>query len=65
VSKESIALASKDPTAYLKNKDPMDEEAKNEIKIVTGKDLRRVVATNLPLDYGMNQEDLANYIILQ
>lgn len=64
VSKESIALASQDPTRHLKNADPANGIGKEE-KIVTGKDLRRVVATNLPLDYGINQEDLANYIIIK
>lgn len=34
-----------------------------EEKIVTGKDLRRVVATNLPLEYGLDQVDLCNYLI--
>jgi hypothetical protein len=65
VSKESIALASQDPSVHLKNADPLKSDIKKEAKIVTGKDLRRVVATNLPLDYGLNQEDLANYLIIK
>ena len=61
VSKESLDLASKDPTLGMKSSNPLAGD-KNE-KIVTGKDLRRVVATNLPLEYGLDQVDLCNYLI--
>lgn len=63
VSKESLELASKDPTKDLKHKDPSQTIAEQDQKIVTGKDLRRIVATNLPLDYGIDHEDLGYYII--
>lgn len=66
VSKESLELATKDPTKNMKSLDDASgANGKIDEKIVTGKDLRRVVATNLPLDYGINQEDLANFIIMK
>ena len=65
VSKESIELASKDPTADLKGKDHNEVKELHEEKIVTGKDLKRIVATNLPLDYGVDHEDLGNFIKAQ
>ena len=61
VSKESLDLASKDPTLGMKSLNPLSGD--KEEKIVTGKDLRRVVATNLPLEYGLDQVDLCNYLI--
>jgi hypothetical protein len=67
VSKESLKLANSDPTAHLKKDFEIGSamDIKKDEKIVTGKDLRRVVATNLPLDYGLNQDDLANYLITE
>ena len=65
VSKESLELASKDPTINLRNKDPHTVLGEHDEKHVTGKDLRRVVATNLPLDFGIDHEDLGNYIIIK
>lgn len=66
MSKESLDLASKDPSLNMKagGQDDANGGSKEE-KIVTGKDLRRVVATNLPLDFGLNQEDLGIYIIMK
>jgi RNA recognition motif-containing protein len=66
VSKESIILANKDPTKHLKKDlESGNVDLKKDEKLVTGKDLRRVVATNLPLEYGLDQEDLANYLMVK
>ena len=65
VSKESLELGSKDPTLHMKENKEEGNNGENKIdeKIVTGKDLRRVVATNLPLQFGIDQEDLSRYLI--
>ena len=61
VSKESLDLALKDPSLAM-NRFNTKAENKEE-KIATGKDLKRVVAINLPLEYGLDQADLCNYLI--